>query len=152
MTEKLLLSDPVGALVEYLSSHTLIQDAGRCQYVTAPLLTQQSLPIDTTLPPALALKASGLGSGQGHAEQAQYASMRIDCMNYGKTDFEAWRLGLLSHKAILSARRKQISYTHDGIDYETLFVAITQSGGPAPLRDQDTDWPAVLYVYNIEAS
>ena len=48
MTEKLLLSDPVGALVEYLSSHTLIQDAGRCQYVTAPLLTQQSLPLDTT--------------------------------------------------------------------------------------------------------
>ena len=78
--------------------------------------------------------------------------MRIDCMNYGKTDFEAWRLGLLSHNAILSARRKQISYTHDGIDYETLFVAITQSGGPSPLRDQDTDWPAVLYVYNIEAS
>ena len=44
MTEKLLLSDPVGALVEYLSSHTLIQDAGRCQYVTAPLLTQQVAP------------------------------------------------------------------------------------------------------------
>ena len=67
----------------------------------------------------------------------------------GFRSVEAWAT---AHKAILSARRKQISYTHDGIDYETLFVAITQSGGPSPLRDQDTDWPAVLYVYNIEAS
>ena len=145
------LSDPIGALVHYLSSHPLIRDTGGCRYVTAPLLTKQSLPIDTTLPPALALKASGLGSGQGHAEQAQYASMRVDCLSYGKTDFEAWRLGLLAHRAILSARRQRIRYTHDSIDYETLFVAVTQAGGPVPLRDQDTDWPAVLYIFNLEA-
>ena len=151
MTQTLRLSDPIGALVNYLRAHPLIRVTGRCQYVTAPLLTKQALPIDTTLPPAIALKAAGLGSGQGHAEQAQYASMRVDCLAYGKTDFEAWRLGLLAHRAILSARRQRVSYTHDGIDYETLFVAITQSGGPAPLRDQETDWPAVLYVFNIEA-
>ena len=42
MAEQLILSDAVGALVEYLSKHTLIQAAGRCQYVTAPLLSKQN--------------------------------------------------------------------------------------------------------------
>lgn len=145
-------SDPIGALVRHLGAHPLVRDLGGCRYVTAPLLTKQALPVAATLPPAIACKASGLGSGQGHAEQAQYASMRIDCLSYGKTDFAAWRLSLLAHRAILTARRRRIRYTHDKIDYETLFLAITQSGGPIPMRDEQTDWPVVMRVYNVEAT
>ena len=45
-----------------------------------------------------------------------------------------------------------MKYTHDDIDYNTCFYTIVQSGGPLPLRDEMTDWPAVLVVFNVNAS
>ena len=146
------LSDPIGALVHYLSKHELIRDAGKCMYVTAPLLTKAALAITVEAPPAVALKGAGLGSGAGHDEQATYGSIRVDCLTYGKTDFEAWRLGLLAERAVLSARNRSVHYWHEGFEYKTRFITIVMSGGPVPLRDEFTDWPAVMRVFSIEAT
>ena len=146
------LSDPIGALVHYLSDHELITDTGKCRYVTAPLLTKRGVAITVEAPPAIALKGAGLGSGAGHDAQASYGSIRVDCLCYGRTDFDAWRLGLLAERAILSARGKGMAYWHEDIEYKTRFVTIVMSGGPIPLRDEQTDWPAVLRVFHIEAT
>ena len=147
----LTISDPIGALVWWLKCEQ--QDLiGADTYVTAPLLTSQALPILKTRSAAIALKSAGIGSGTGHDEQAPYASIRVDCLAYAKTDFGAQRLSLLAHRAILKARNKRVAYVHDGINYKTCLYTIVQSGGPLPLRDEHTDWPAVLRVFNVEAS
>ena len=143
------LSDPVNAMVNYLKGHDLIRHTGRCEYVTSPLLTQEDLQLGVHSPPVIAMKSSGLGDGQGHEEQAPYRSMRIDAVAYNETDFEAWKLGLLMHRAFLSALRKRVQYTYDGIEYDTRFITVLQSGGPIPFRDEITFWPSVLYVFNI---
>ena len=149
---RLTISDPIGALVEWLRQDEQQDLFGQETYVTAPLLTKQALSILKNVPPAIGLKSAGIGSGAGHDAQAPLASMRVDCLCYGKTDFAAWRLYLLAHRAILQARRKVVKYQHEDIDYNTCFYTIVQSGGPLPLRDEITDWPAVLVVFNVNAS
>ena len=129
---KVVLADPIGAMVAYLKGHTLVCDTGRCQYVTSPLLTKQALPVDRQLPPAIALASAGLGSGEGHGAQAPYASERVDVLAYGKTDFLARRLALLARKALLTTHAHKVEYTHDGILYRTRFISIEQTGGPLP--------------------
>ena len=147
----LTISDPIGALVHWLENEQ--QDLiGDDTYVTAPLLTSKALPILKRVSAAIALKSAGIGSGTGHDEQAPYASIRVDCLAYAKTDFEAQRLSLLAHRAILKARNKVVGYMHGEIHYKTCFITVVQSGGPLPLRDEHTDWPAVLRVFNVEAS
>lgn len=157
------ISDPIGALVRWFrpqpddgatwtADDRLINSSGGCEYVTSPLLTSKALTLQAQLPPALAFKGAGIGTGSGHDEQAPYASIRVDCMAYGKTDFDAWRLSLLATRDILAARQQRVKYWHDAIEYVTRFITIVQSGGPVPLRDEHTDWPAVLTVFHIEAS
>ena len=146
------LSDPIGGLVAWLKRAEQRAVIGTDTYVTAPLLTSKAVPILKRQSAAIALKSAGLGSGTGHDEQAPYASIRIDCLAYAKTDFEAQQLSLLAHRAILRARNQLVDYMHGEIHYKTCFITVVQSGGPLPLRDEYTDWPAVLRVYSVEAS
>ena len=148
----LTISDPIGALVAWLKMDAQRELIGASTHVTAPLLTSNAVPILKRVQAAIAVKSAGLGSGTGHDEQAPYASIRIDCLAYASTDFRAQRLSLLAHRAILRARNKGVAYEHDGIDYKTCLYTIVQTGGPLPLRDEHTDWPAVLRVFNVEAS
>ena len=148
----LTISDPIGALVWWLNKDAQRDLIGEKTYVTAPLLTSKAAPILKTVNGAIALKSAGIGSGSGHDEQAPYASIRVDCLAYAKTDFGAQRLSLLAHRAILKARNKRVAYEHDGINYKTCLYTIVQTGGPLPLRDEHTDWPAVLRVFHVEAS
>ncbi len=148
----LTISDPIGALVAWLKQDEQRALIGADTYVTTLPLRSQALPIIFKLPATIALKSAGSGSGMGHDEQAPYASIRVDVLALARTDFKAWRLGLLAHRAILKARNKKVGYDHDGIDYKTRFITIVQTGGPLPLTDETTRWPAVLRVFNVEAS
>ena len=150
--QKLTISDPIGALVAWLKQPEQCALIGDDTYVTAPLLTSKAVPILKAVNGAIALKSAGIGSGTGHDEQAPYASIRVDCLAYAKTDFGAQRLSLLAHRAILRARQRTVMYEHDSITYKTGLKTIVQSGGPLPLRDEHTDWPAVMRVFNVEAS
>ena len=60
---RLTLSDPIGALVEWLGRDAQQDLFGEPTYVTAPLLTKQALPILKIVPPAIGLKGAGLGIG-----------------------------------------------------------------------------------------
>ena len=109
---RLTLSDPIGALVEWLGRDAQQDLFGEPTYVTAPLLTKQALPI---------LKNSAAGDwaeGRGAGDRGLGMMRRRPWLRCGWTvcatarrTLQPWRLGLLAHRVILQARRK-VSEVH----------------------------------------
>ena len=155
------LHDPVGALIQWLKDEDNdLWPANFTPIVTHFPQTSEAGQINEKSRLVVAVKSAGIGSGAGQLAMARYRSIRIDAIASAETDWQAWNLGLFMNEAILSARGANLdTYDYDGITYDTKFVNLVQTGGPAPFDPvpfqsrgtpgRGPDYRSVLYVYNV---
>ena len=145
------LPDPVIGLIEWLDDDDFWLAAKRPKITHYPQ-TPEASPIYEKAALVVGIKSAGIGSGDGQLAMARYESMRIDAVASARNDFEAYQLGKFMHAAILGVRGRCVECEYQGIDYDTRFVNIYQSGGPSPFQDAPggkAHWRSVLYVYNV---
>ena len=94
---------------------------------------------------AVVLTLSGGGSlGPGANSYVPWTVNRMDMRCYGRDPLEAWTL-YEAVDAVMRNLRRETSAS-------TLIHDATISGGPISNRDNDTDWPYVLSVYDVSAA
>lgn len=98
--------------------------------------------------PCVVLNTSGLGSGEGHAEESSYGSQRIDCMAYDGTEARSAALSLSAHNQLIRVSR-EIGLTVD--DATTKILSIVLTAGPVSIVENQTDWYGILRTYNVLA-
>ena len=153
-----ILPDPVIGLIQWLKDKDPNdpQDfwpAGVDPYIDFYTQASPNQQFEQEAKSAVRIKPSGIGAGTGQLTLGRsYESMRIDAIASHRNDWEARQLGLFMHEAILKVRGRLVRCSHGGIVYDTKFVNIYQSGGPAPFEDAPTGrshWRSFLYVYNV---
>lgn len=156
------LPDPVIGLIQWLKTDPEMIGFWPANFradepfVTYYPQTKEAVPVYESSPRVIGIKPAGIGAGTGQLAMARYESMRIDAVVSAHSDFAAYQLGKFMHDAILQVRGRCVECEYQGIDYDTRFVNIYQSGGPAPVprffadrQEPDLHSRSILYVYNV---
>jgi hypothetical protein len=134
MTE---IPDPVTALRDYLLQAPDVQvlTGGRVFGGELPRDEVEEMPRKCIL-----IEPSGsLGAfGRGYQE---YGDQRFDVVCYAETPFEAHKLWRVVHPLLKQLTR--------AVRADCLLHWAAPAGGPMPLRDPDTDWPATWSAWQV---
>ena len=134
------LASGVDAVIAILQEHSRVGDLVDTRICGAKLSAEVSAVMPTT---AIVVKRNGVGTGIGVSDRMEWTRARIDVFAYGRTDYEAERVGLSAHHALKRFTGSQT--VGSGI----LVRSITHSAGPIQIEDPVTGWPALIYTYEV---
>lgn len=130
----------VDATIAVLREHSRVGDLVGNRICGAKL---SAAIVDQMPAAAIVVKRNGSPIGIGANDRIEWTRARVDVFCYGRTDYEAERVGLSAHHAL--RRFAGSGAIGDGI----LVRSVTHSAGPIQIEDPDTGWPALIYTYEV---
>lgn len=86
---------------------------------------------------------NGTPSRPGARDRVEWTAARLDVRCYGRTDYEAERLGISVHHGL--RQFKGSTKLLGGC----LVRSVVHTGGPQQIEDPQTGWPSIVYTYEI---
>ena len=125
---------------------SVLREATNVEQITDGRIAGAKIPADTVaeMPVANVVVArNGTPARPGARDRVEWTAARLDVRCYGRTDYEAERLGIAVHHGLKQFTGSRI------LAGGALIRSIMHVGGPQQVEDPITGWPSIIYTYEI---
>lgn len=126
----------ISAIREHTNAGEIVED--RISGAKIPASTVELMPAA-----CIVVQRNGSPSRPGARDRVEWTAARLDVICYGRTDYEAERLGISVHHGLRQ-------FAGDRQEAGAILVrSIVHTGGPQQIEDPQTGWPSIIYTYEI---